>query len=265
MIMIDRVVGEIRELLGASEASQWQAGRRIAALKASGAWRERAETWEGFCTSELGFSDEWANSLAAVATDFTEEEARVHGVSKLALIRKAPSDAWPELLALSGKREVCQRLRELRGTAPKPKAQGREPTVVHTIQDGDGSRVVLMDARGARHLDELVKAEVERRREAACRGPAMRYEWDGDPGEIAREAATELGIEETLLQKFEERFRAFAASIVHDVREAVDLPAGPHDGGRWLCEEKVREAGHRMLADVLRSCVEEREYDAAAE
>ena len=119
--MIDQRVGEIRELLKASEASRWKAGRRIAALKEDRCWTERAKTWEEFCPVVLGCSDEWANSLAGVATDFDEEDARTHTVSKLAAVRKAPREWWPELMEVEGgKREVAERARELRREAAPP-------------------------------------------------------------------------------------------------------------------------------------------------
>ena len=124
--MIDQLVGEIRCLLADSEASRWNAGHRIGVLKESGAWRERAGGWGEFCVQNFGFSDEWANALAGVATDFTEEDARVHTVSKLAVVRKAPRQWWPDLLTVEGgKRAVAQRVQELRA-ATRPKGPLRE-------------------------------------------------------------------------------------------------------------------------------------------
>ncbi len=128
MIMIDEIVGEIRDLLQASEASRWNAGHRIGALKESGVWRERSGGWGEFCAHSFGFSDEWANALAGVASDFTEEDARVHTVSKLAVVRKAPREWWPDLLAVEGgKRAVAQRLQELRAEARPTRPPRAEP------------------------------------------------------------------------------------------------------------------------------------------
>lgn len=102
---LDKTVSAINTLKSAIWSNGWKMGKLITELRDKQLWKLRNEdgkpkylTFESFCKSELGFSDNQAYRLMDVAERFTEEQVKKFGTTKLSLILEAPKEDQDKIL-----------------------------------------------------------------------------------------------------------------------------------------------------------------------
>lgn len=144
---LDTAVSEIKGLTGEAIASYHDLGCKIAEIHEKNLWKARRDAsdpnkpayknFEKFCAAELGFSHAHAYNLMDVSRKFTREQVKALGVSKLALVLKAPEEKQQEILAQAeggaSKRELEAKVQETRTEA---KAEGRDLTAEKTEKTG---------------------------------------------------------------------------------------------------------------------------------
>ncbi len=133
---LDAAVARVRKLQVAGIVCQWQLGREIKAIHESELWMARSAEGKGkkgqrykafdqFVRAELAMTAANAFSLAKVAAEFSEEQVREIGPSKLALVLQAPKEARKALIKKAKTKKRAE-LRDEVKKVNKEAGRGRE-------------------------------------------------------------------------------------------------------------------------------------------
>jgi hypothetical protein len=107
---LDQAVANVEKFKIDSASTYWLMGVQIADIHKNQLWKLRVEvnekgkvkprwsTWESFCNAELKMTPKSANASMDVVKNFTEDQVRLWGRSKLNLVLQAPPEARPQLI-----------------------------------------------------------------------------------------------------------------------------------------------------------------------
>ncbi len=145
---LNKAVAEVHALKGKGAGLIWELGCKIREIHDGQLWKARIgedgtaayKHWNAFCHAELGMTPTHAYSVMDVSKAFPRAHVEKWGVSKLALILKAPEEDQPRLLeeaAKHGKRDLAEKVTKLRkekgkgkrdtGRKPMPEGKARAP------------------------------------------------------------------------------------------------------------------------------------------
>lgn len=107
---LDQAVDGVRKAMTDAAFSGWKLGVLIGEIKNGNLWKLRTvkddktgkekaryQTFDAFCINELQMTPRSANNWATVAANFSEDQVKTVGSSKLQLILQAPPEARPAI------------------------------------------------------------------------------------------------------------------------------------------------------------------------
>jgi hypothetical protein len=132
---LDEAISKVDKAQGDAAISAWQLGRYIADIRDNGLWKLRTQrdeagkekskwrTFEAFCAAELRMTPRNAHNLAEVSKNFTEDQVKAVGHSKLSILLLAPPEARPEIQKQA---EAGASASEVRTQVKKARAESKE-------------------------------------------------------------------------------------------------------------------------------------------
>jgi hypothetical protein len=161
---LDQAIRNVEKLKVDYTGCYWQIGRMIGEIHDQQLWKLRLETnekgkavarwktWESFCNAELRMSPKSAGRAMNVSAQFSEDQVRLWGRSKLDLVLQAPVEARPALIekikAGSSKREVEEEVRKGKAESgfvrPSRAVDGRGGKTSETQTKGKQSTKIMV-------------------------------------------------------------------------------------------------------------------------
>lgn len=104
---LDAAVERVRVLKGKATETLWELGNEIRILYESQLWRQRLQAsgeqayaaWGAFAEAELGISNSYSYRLMDISTQFSREQVREFGPTKLAITLRVPVESREKMLA----------------------------------------------------------------------------------------------------------------------------------------------------------------------
>jgi hypothetical protein len=137
--MLDRAVEEIRALRREEAANAWRIAYKLTEIYKSDLWKTRRtpegdvtyKNFEQFTKNEFGFGRKYAQDTMNLAADYTEEQFRTYGPTKLRIVMQAPEKERQKLLgdisAGAGRAQIEEQVRKPK-KGKKAKRVAAEPT-----------------------------------------------------------------------------------------------------------------------------------------
>jgi hypothetical protein len=140
---LDEAVKDVEKLKATGAVALYQLGKRIVDIQNNNLWKLRTEkdaktgkvgvrwkSFDAFCHEELGISPSSASSLSAIARNYSENDVKLFGTKKLALVLQAPREERPRLQAQvakgASKKAIETEVRRVnRERASDPEVKGR--------------------------------------------------------------------------------------------------------------------------------------------
>lgn len=125
-LLVMSEIDTIKELDRSRKGACWEIGRRLSALRETGAWKEVADTWPEFTRKCIGgMSAPYSLQLMQIAEEFDVADVEKYGTSKLAIVLRAEPDRRSRAMWLlrqgASKRDL---LEFVMGRPPKQRAIG---------------------------------------------------------------------------------------------------------------------------------------------
>lgn len=111
----------------------WHMGKRLGEVEKSGVWRMKHASFAEFAQAEVSLAATTVKDAIDLARDYTEEQVRQFGASKLMLVMRAPTEDGKEKLLDSAKQGAS--LREMRAELGEQKAAHQAETGKEHVRD----------------------------------------------------------------------------------------------------------------------------------
>lgn len=117
---LDVGVRRVHELKARTADSLWELGQAVRELYDTGLWQYRVQEgvqcykqWAVFCEKELGISNTYSYRLMDIATQFSREQVREIGPTKLSMTLKVTNEERVRMLRAAADGATVSQLREL--------------------------------------------------------------------------------------------------------------------------------------------------------
>jgi len=185
---LDAAVARIRDLKVRAAESMWELGSEVKTLYDSQLWRQRKRedgaesytSWGHFCEEELNISNSYSYRLMDISAQFSREQVRELGPTKLAMTLKVPAPERVKMLQAAASGATVTQLRDMVrdiGAIPQGEDRGAKGGTRHHKK-----RKVGRKKEWVKIGEMLVRREMVPKREDAAVGVKIRL-----PGPLAVE------------------------------------------------------------------------------